>query len=65
MKIKKIVLFNHARHLGDSLRGVLHIHHSAGHRCSSSPWNDHASLSRLASRRDEHALHLVQLRLLG
>jgi len=51
--------------LAESLQSVLHAPLSALLRCSSSPWNGHASLSRLTLRSDEHALHFVQPLILG
>lgn len=50
MKIIFINFMFHARHIGESLRGVLHILHSAGRRYSASPWNDYASHPQRAGR---------------
>lgn len=50
MKIIFKNLLFHARHIGESLRGVLHFLHSAGRRYSASPWNDQASHPQRAGR---------------
>lgn len=63
--MKTIRYLSTLTHLVKSLRSALHVPRGAWRRCSSSEWNVHSSLSRLALHHDEHTLHSVQLRFLG